>query len=201
MARVVDREQRRQAVVEAARLLVVARGRGALTVRNVAEAVGFSTTVVSHYFTDMAELLHATYTKAARRSRRRVDAVLEADPVDLVGAIEAVLPLDEERREDWKVWFSFWSEALADPVFAEAQRERSRGTIERYRRILDDLVAAGLGLRCRSLEAAQRLTALVQGIAAQAMFDPEHWGPERQREMVRGELDLLGWTTASRSGS
>ncbi len=192
MARIVDREQRRAAVVEAARELLVTRGRGALTVRNVAEAVGFSTTVVSHYFADMAELLHATYTAAARRSRRRVDAAESRSPGDLLAVIEAVLPLDAERREDWSVWLAFWSEALADDGFAQAQRDRVRATTDRYRARLEAHSVQGGRLACSPDEAARRLTAIVQGVATQAMFDPEEWPADRQLEAVRGELILLG---------
>ena len=192
MARIVDREQRRAAVVDAARDLVVRRGRGALTVRNVAEAVGFSTTVVSHYFTDMNELLQATYTAAARRSRRRVDAAEAEDPDDLLALVAAVLPLDAERREDWSVWLAFWSEALVDADFAQAQRDRVRATTDRYRARLEAFVAHGGRLSCPADEAARRLTAVVQGVATQAMFDPQDWPSERQFQVVRGELVLLG---------
>src|SRR6188474_2840464 len=60
--RYVDHGERRQELIEAATELVARRGRSALTVRNLADALGTSTKVVSHYFDDMAELLHATYT-------------------------------------------------------------------------------------------------------------------------------------------
>src|SRR6188508_1532323 len=92
--RYVDHEERRDDLVEVATDLVARRGRAALTVRNLADALGTSTKVVSHYFDDMGDLLHATYTAAAERARDRLDAVVESDPTDVRGLIEALLPLD-----------------------------------------------------------------------------------------------------------
>ncbi len=193
MPKQVDHEQRRREVVDAAGALVVRSGRRALTVRNVADEVGCSTTVVSHYFTDMAELLHATSTLAADRARARIEAVLADDPLDLRGVIEAVLPLDDERRATWAIWFAFWTEALSDERLGADQRRHARSTVQRYATILDAVVRErGRPLACSIDEAAHRLGALVQGIAAQAAFDPASWTPARQRAVLEGELNLLG---------
>jgi rifampin ADP-ribosylating transferase len=193
MPKYIDHEQRRSDVAAAAAELVADRGRSALTVRNVAEAVGCSTTVVSHYFDDMADLLHATYALAAGRARERMETVLAADPTDVRGVIEAVLPLDAERRRDWRIWFAFWSEALASPRFAEEQRERARTTSARLRRCLRALeqrgdLPAGLEIRVT----ADRLATLIPGIAAEAIFDPRRWTPRYQRRILTDELRLLG---------
>ena len=92
MPRIVDAEARRREVTEVAANLLVNGGRGALTVRSVADAVGCSTTVVSHYFDDMADLIHEVYALAVERSGHRIRRVLDRDPADVVGLIEAVLP-------------------------------------------------------------------------------------------------------------
>ena len=67
MPRVVNHEVRRREVASIAAQVVVKEGRAGLTVRNVAQAAGCSTTVVSHYFADMAELFYETYAFAASR--------------------------------------------------------------------------------------------------------------------------------------
>ena len=192
MPKIVDHEQRRREVTKVAAQLVLREGRSALTVRNVAEAAGYSTTVVSHYFEDMAELFFETYNYAAGRSRRRVEAVLAADPTDIVGLIEAVLPLDRERAEDWRLWFSFWSEALHSPRFAEEQRRRALAQTTRIRKCLTELAKSKDLVDFDVATAADRLSALVPGIAAEATFDPKTWSPTRQRKALRSELAILG---------
>ena len=193
MPRYIDHDQRRLDVVAVATDLVVERGRAALTIRNVAQAAGWSTKAVSHYFADMAELLHATYQAAAARAHDRIIAVTDADPTDLQGFVETLLPLDSTRRRDWSIWFAFWSEALTSERLGADQRERARTTTERIARILKLLRAAGrVDPACDLAGAARRIGALVPGIAGQAMFDPDRWTPARQRAAVAGELALLG---------
>jgi AcrR family transcriptional regulator len=189
----VDHGQRRRDVAAVAADLVATHGRRALTVRNVADAAGFSTTVVSHYFDDLADLLHETYRIAADRARRRVEAVLVDDPADLVGLIEAVLPLDAVRTADWRIWLSFWSEALSSPRFADEQRERTRSTTERIAtclRHLDETGRLDEGIDVERV--ADRLSALIPGIATEAVFDPQKWTPDRQRAVLAAEVAALG---------
>lgn len=200
MPKIVDPEARRREVTEIAADLIVRGGRSALTVRNVAEAAGCSSTVVSHYFDDMLDLLYETYSFAVERSGRRIRRVLERDPTDLAGLIEAVLPLDRERTDDWRIWFAFWSEALSSERFEAEQRQRARTQLKRLERCLEQLEAAGaISPGIDMGDAAHRLGALIPGIAAEAIFDPQRWPPARQRRVLRSELTLLGLEDPDRS--
>jgi AcrR family transcriptional regulator len=180
-------------VIEIAAGLIVRGGRAALTVRNVAEAAGCSSTVVSHYFEDMADLLHETYSLAVARSGARLHRVLDRDPTDVASLVEAVLPLDDERAADWRIWFAFWSEALSSPALALEQQQRARTNRLRLERCLSLLAAEGrIAPGLDVTDAAHRLAALIPGIAAEAIFDPASWSPARQRRVLRSELALLG---------
>ena len=121
--------------------------------------------------------------------------MLRADPLDLNGVLEAVLPLDAERRGDWSIWFAFWTEALTSERLRADQRGHSRSTVERFAGLLRALAAEGHALTCPVDEAAHRLGALVQGIAAKAMFDRHRWDATRQRTTLAGELSLRGLPT------
>lgn len=193
MPRVVNHEVRRREVAAIAAQVVVKEGRAGLTVRNVAQAAGCSTTVVSHYFTDMAELFYETYAFAASRTAVRIQEVLEKDPTNITGLIEAVLPLDNERTEEWRIWFAFWSEALTSPLFASDQRMRARKAVERIEKCLQLMQQnKKLPKSVNTAHAADRLAALIPGIASEAIFDPQKWPASRQRQTLRTELQLLG---------
>ena len=193
MPRVVNHEVRRREVAAIAAQVVVTEGRAGLTVRNVAQAAGCSTTVVSHYFTDMAELFYETYAFAASRTAVRIQEVLEKDPTNITGLIEAVLPLDNERTEEWRIWFAFWSEALTSPPIASDQRMRARKAVERIEKCLQLLQQnKKLPKSVNTAQAADRLAALIPGIASEAIFDPQKWPASRQRQTLRTELQLLG---------
>lgn len=166
--------------------LVAEGGVDAVTVRDVAAKVGMSTAIVSHYFRDKRELLLFTFGEAARTARVRLDAVLTNNPADLVGVIESLLPLDEERRQEWQVWFAFWGRAVTDPELGAEQRRR----VERTRETLfNTLRAARPDMKPAAAEfEARRLLTLINGIAAQAVFEPDNWPAATQRRLVKATL-------------
>src|SRR3954467_3714979 len=107
--------------------------------------------------------------------------------VRAMGLCEAILPLDEPRRRTWQTWFAFWGAAVADAELAALQRRR----LLWFR----DQLARELG---GDEEAARELLVLVRGIAAEAVFDPEDWPPERQRELVERTIRRLGHRIVAR---
>lgn len=172
------------------RLIAEAGVEGA-TVRNVAKAAGYSTAVVSHYFRDKRELLLLTYRTAARRAQSRFDAALQA-PDPLLAFLEAILPLDDERRRDWQVWCAFLGTAIADGEFAAEQTRRTAYAAERIAALLRARRRTrGDGKSGRVELEARRLLALAMGIATQAAFDPAAWPPARQRRCVATEVARL----------
>jgi AcrR family transcriptional regulator len=186
MPRIVDHAERRRAVAEVAARLVAEGGIDSVTVRDVAAKAGTSTAIVSHYFAGKRELLALTYAQAAGHARARVEAVLARDPADVAGVCEAILPLDDDRRRDWQVWFAFWGPAVADAELAAEQRRRVAGTLETLTATLRRAHEA-LGTAA-AREEARRLLTIVTGIATQAVFDPGQWTPARQRRMLKQEL-------------
>jgi AcrR family transcriptional regulator len=177
MPRLVDHDSRRAEVADVAAELISAQGIDAVTVRDVATAVGCSTTVVSHYFSGKRELLYVAYRRAADRASGRLDVVLNKNKADLQGALEALLPLDLPRRQDWRVWCAFFGVAFADPELAAEQRDRVHSTRAKLTTVLN---AVGH----HDPDAAR-------GIAVQAVFDERDWTPGRQRKAIAAEVDRL----------
>ncbi len=193
MPRFADHDQRRAEVVAAATTVVRDEGRSALTVRRVAKSVGCSTKVVTHYFANMSDLLHATWLASLRRGAKRFLEVLKADPADLRGFMAAGLPLDDERRLDWSIWIAFWTEAHTSEQFGQDLRARATDTYDRIVEILNRLGERNDLPKDLPIEAtARRLNALLTGISCQAMFNPQVWTPEHQLAALDGELAAIG---------
>lgn len=193
MPAVVDHESRRRQIARLATDLIDEVGLEAVTMRQIAAAAGFSTTIVTHYFASKRDLLLYTYRAAANRTETRIEAVLGPDGGDLQGAIEAILPLDAVRLRDWKVYFTFWDSALRDPAFSTEQREQVENAGAILQRIIDTRLRTG---RARSgldpAAAVHRLLIIIQGLAVQAAFDPVGWPAQAQRDFVAAELAALG---------
>jgi AcrR family transcriptional regulator len=188
----VDREERRQKVVAVASRLIAEAGLEAVTVRDVALAAECSTAIVSHYFHNKKELLFLTYQASIDRATERADVAVGPDGTDLRGFLSQIMPLDEERLIEWKIWVAFWAKAVSDPEIATAQRDcvrRTRGNILKVLTALHDRGALVERLDLR--EEAKRLLVLIMGMAVQVMFDPEDWSNARQHELVDAQLRRL----------
>ena len=72
MPRVVDHEARRAEVAAVAADLIARRGLDGVSVRDVAAAGGYSTTVVTHYFASKRELLLHAYRSAGTATEARL---------------------------------------------------------------------------------------------------------------------------------
>src|SRR5260370_39333181 len=125
MPRCVDRAARRRHTAANAAEIVGTRGLEALTFRNVAEAAGSSTTVLTHYFTDKNDLLRSTFEAVAERSGARFDEAQRRGG-GLGECLEALLPLDPGRQIEWRLLTRYWGMAVSDPDMTVQARRRGR---------------------------------------------------------------------------
>jgi len=184
-------EQRRAELIEVTAREIARVGLERVTLRDIARAGGWTTGIVSHYFVDKRELMIATFRSRADRARERIDAAVSAGAAALPAIVEAALPLDAERTASWKVWLAFWGVAVGDEELSAIQRERHRtfaAAIEAALRAEQD--AGRFGGTDAGREAL-RLVAVLDGIALQAIFEPDRWPAEEQLAMVRAHLAPL----------
>lgn len=189
MPKVVDIEQRRAELTEATARLIARSGIESATMREVAAEAGWTTGALTHYFADKRELLLTTFqTSLANRRSQRPTA--DTDPTaQLRASLEGALPLDESRRRHWMVTIAFCAQAAGDVELAAAQRAA-------YREFRDHVATlahrCGLTDKRRSQAYAERLIAVADGIAVQALFDEQNWSPDRQTARLDELLAALG---------
>jgi AcrR family transcriptional regulator len=180
----VDQAQRREDVARAAAALIAARGMAAVTFRNLAGALGCSTTAISHYFPNRNAILLETYRFVASRAHRRRLPPEGSDGHALLESLERILPIDAEKWDDWVVWLCFWTEALFNPALAAEHQTHSRET----RRMLEELLVTVGMEREGAYALSQKVMTTIYGIAIQAAFDDEFWTPAAQRQALREVL-------------
>jgi AcrR family transcriptional regulator len=184
MPALIDHAARRAALAEIAADLVANGGADAATVRAVAAVAGFSTKAVTHYFPDKRALMLLTYRHAALSSQARTDASQPEGSGDIAALMRALLPDDPKVERDWRVWFSFWGMAIADPEFAAEQRGRMRDFVAQLEAVLAADPAFTHHAAAERPAIASALFAALVGIVTQAIFDPESWPPRRQTEAI-----------------
>lgn len=187
MPRVVDRTERLDGIARAVRRVLERDGVEQTTMRNVAAELGSTTGLLTHWVPDRAGLLHLALRAAADDASARATAALVRQPRDLASALDEYLPLDEMRRAEMKVWLGFWALALSDEILQEEHRDRYRGFRSRF---IEHLRALGVAVS-DARRATDHLMTTIDGIAVEAMFDPDHWTAARQRRHLRDVIAMM----------
>lgn len=190
MPKVVDVEQRRSELADAVARVIARSGLEGASMRRVAAEAGWTTGTLVHYFTSKRELLQ--FTLGASLDRRRAqrfdrEALSPADAIRRT--LESALPLDEESRLHWVVTIAFTAQATTDPELAATQRDAYR----EFRAYLVRLIREDDPTLTRddAVVEAERLIALVDGIALQALFDPDSWPASAQVRALELGLKAL----------
>jgi AcrR family transcriptional regulator len=192
MPKVVDAEQRRAELVDLTARQIARLGLERVTLREVARAGGWSTGIVSHYFSDKRDLLLATFRSRAEHAGSHARELVGHGVVPLDAFIEAVLPLDDERLLNWQVWLAFWGSAVGDEELSAAQQGRHDSFQHDLMGALAFEQAHGRLRHDVDLEhEALRLIMVLDGIALQVVFSPDRWPPSAQRRMVDEHLSTL----------
>jgi AcrR family transcriptional regulator len=187
MARVSDSEARRTEFAEAAWRTIAERGLDAATVREVARGAGASTGRLVHYFRSKDELMLEALRHAGRVVRERMNALLAAQAglAALRALLRDALPLDAERRAEWRFWLAYWGRAASEPGLAAEQQRRIGVWRAMLARVLEDARARGeLEPRIDTALEAEAIMALVDGLGQQALFDPDSMTAARLRAHV-----------------
>ncbi|ABG03256.1 transcriptional regulator, TetR family [Rubrobacter xylanophilus DSM 9941] len=187
MPRVVDHERRRVQIAEAAWRVIEREGPDKANLREIAREAGYTTGVITHYFSNKQQLMAFAFELLARRQVERM--ARSAERRDLTDALAQFLPLDEERRRETSVWLALLGASLKDPDFAAELRWR----YQRMREAAWPLFKEALEEGNPDIEtAADELLAIVDGITVDALIDPERYTPERQLSLLRRSLERLG---------
>jgi AcrR family transcriptional regulator len=192
MPKIVDREQRREELAAALWRLVVREGIEAASVRRVAAEAGWSTGSLRHYFETQSELLAFAMELVVQRVTERVGALRpSSDPRDIAARLlHEVLPLDAERRAEMQVWLAFTARSLVEPELRELRDRAHTG--------LRSLCHTAVELLGGDGADAERVHALIDGLALHAVLDPATTTPARQVELLDAELDALARAHPSR---
>ncbi|WP_051425578.1 TetR/AcrR family transcriptional regulator [Jiangella gansuensis] len=200
MPKVVDHEQRKREIVAAVLRAVARDGAAGASVRTVAAETGWSTGSVRYYFSTQRELREFTVDVVIERVGRRIQTYIkehepELPPPELAaGILEHLIPLDQERREEYQLWLAIaeWSrqgEMAGSAQLWAQQRDMYLQIVYRLAGYTNEPVPADVDSRVMAW--AEYLHVFVDGLAAQAMFVPDDMPPDRIREVLRSFLTVV----------
>src|SRR5918994_2613481 len=194
MPKVVDHEQRRRELGHAVWRVIRRDGVERASVRTVAAEAGWSAGALRHYFASQSELLAFAMRLVVKRIEGRLAALERAaDPRQAVEQVlHELLPLDDERRAENEVWLAFTARALIDPELRAQHSEVHDALHQACASALETLAAAGRAdAGAATALQAERLHALIDGLAVHTALRPDLMSPEQIIAVVCLHLDAL----------
>lgn len=161
---------RRQQITEAARTLIVRRGLGATSLREIAAEAGVSMGTVTYHFSGIDEILGAVVVTESERFYADVVQAADAEPDARVALGILIAPLfgdSPEKAEHWRIWSDYWAAVVRRPGMTEPYAERVRYWETCCTRVIARGVADGTLRRVDPAQAALKLSAYADGLATQ----------------------------------
>ncbi|MFY7068235.1 TetR/AcrR family transcriptional regulator [Nocardiopsis changdeensis] len=197
MPKIVDHEQRRRELADALWRIVASQGPAGVSIRSVAAEAGWSPGALRHYFPTREELLLFAMDLSEARAVERITRLHEhLEPglsmlETLAAYAEQLLPLDDDRRAEYRAWESAG-------ILREQDRDRARRWQQQrglYRRLVSALAGVEVGEDSESPHAdpwveewSTHLHSIVDGLALQLMVTPGMTDPEDCRRRLRAFL-------------
>jgi AcrR family transcriptional regulator len=186
MPKKVDAEERRRLIADALMRVAVEQGLESVSLRHVAARAGVSTGMVQHYFRTRDEMMTFALTVVRERTQIRVTEALtglgDAPPPRLLlrTMILALLPLDDQSRDNGRVALAFLAYIAVRPAAAAELRDDTAQLV--------DFVASLLSLP-DPVGAAAGVLAMMEGLGSYLLGG--QYTEQRARQALDAHLDLL----------
>ncbi|MEA5566710.1 TetR/AcrR family transcriptional regulator [Anabaena sp. UHCC 0399] len=187
-------DDRRIEVANAAWRVIIREGLDRASMRAIAQELGSSTGVVTHYFRDKEELILFALERVFKNVLEDMKFCIKGrQGIDrLEQMILTALPLKMSDKADWKVWVAFLGYSIGREHLVQKHQKRYDILQQLISQELADLQTANL-IRVDldvTLE-ANVLIALVDGIGTGVVICPEQFSAEQQQYLVRRHINAL----------
>ena len=194
MAKKIDHDERREIFAAAALRVIMRRGIGGVTVREVAKEAGFTTGALTHYFRSKDQVL----IEASEHSAKLVRPMMDQHLAEMSGLealrqmIYEILPHNAKMRGYWRIWVGFWERSSYNPDVARVMRLRYSELRGRLGKQIKRAQTEGdIAAESDPDEVAQGLIALIDGIGVQVRLGAERISTARQHELVDSWLAMI----------
>lgn len=184
MPRSIDHEARRKEIISATKDLIVEKGIGGLSFREIGRRLGGSSTKVTHYYPTQAELMNDLAARILDEWSEETKAIEDQHPTQ-IGRLNAflfewALPITERGLMEERLRINLLSArnlGAETSFLINGAENRIRELFTRYLRGLvppEDLEST-----------VDLLRAAINGIALSAVEHSDHWTPDRQINVLR----------------
>jgi AcrR family transcriptional regulator len=139
--KLVDRERRRQEILEVTWRLMATRGADAATMRAISREAGYANGALAPYFANKDELVEAAYVHVFEQTNDRIRAAVAGrrGVAALRAFLVEVVPTTEVTRLEARIVLPFWNRTVTDERLARL----NDAAMQRWRRDIRELLRQG----------------------------------------------------------
>lgn len=188
----IDVDARKERLAEAVWQVILDRGISGVSVRSVADQAGVVVGSLRHVFPTRAELMQFSAELMLRRATDRVLAVPPNDAPEqyVLEVVERLLPLTADSRAELEVNLALAAEAAALPELTAIKDEAHR-QLKELSFDLVQLLSNGSSDLANTSARAERLHALIDGLAFHLLHRPLDHDPQWALDIIRGEISAI----------
>ncbi len=191
MPKVVDHDERREDVAEAAWCVIGRNGLEGATLREISREAGFTTGVVQHYFRHRDELLAFVAQQISEQAAERTMAAINTcapGKACLRKLLEVLVPVDL-RTARVSALLSFWARSAVDPVHNTIHVRQYEAVRKAFRSQVRAAIEQGEISTDRPLEdLTDHLLSFGDGLCVRSGMEPERFPQQRRSAMMDAVL-------------
>lgn len=187
---------RKRELAEAVLSITTRRGLDAVSMRDVAAEANVSLGMVQHHFNTKDQMLlfacRYMVERNAERTRERMRAAPDQSSVRAIlrATFERMLPLDDGRRAELRVWLAFLARAVVEPSLETFMRQTYAAS---HAFVVEQLRRAQHSGELANSRDPERVTiplyGLVEGLVSQVQVG--HYTGEQAMQAIDDQLEVL----------
>ena len=201
MPKVVNHAQRREEIAHVTCQVVAENGFERTTVAKIAEAAGYTTGMVAHYYESKQDIILAALRLILTRIEERLNRQHEGGEVNLLDVLSEALPIDAQRFTECAFWMAFWGQVSADKKLRRLNAWVHREYMRLFARCFAEHWPEWSGWSQSARDQVLRsVVTFINGLTASAVTSPRDWPAAVQVAQLELQLELLRrWANTKRS--
>ena len=190
---ILPKEQRRQQLIEATIRCIARDGLAAVTMHMVTQEAGLSLGIANLHFETKDNLLKETLRSVAEEYHGGQIAIMEgrrtAGLADRLASLLAFqLGRGVTQRQKMAVWFAYYGEAGARPVYQKIVSASDRIAAMKLESLFTDIIEEGQYKDANAAEIAMGYSALIDGLHLALLVTPREISKREARVIARNFL-------------
>lgn len=201
MPKIVDHNDQRTRIADAACRAIARRGVDKVTMIDMANEAGVTTGMILNYYKNKDQIITAALQISFQKIEMGIESLIEEGGHDLADLLEPAIPVHSQASPEITAWVSFWGLIATDDRFRQINESLHREGARLYQKAMDRAWPSSARWSVSTRDTVLRAIAtMLFGLSAGGVTNPSSWSGAVQKEQLRLHLALLkDWAEAQPS--